>query len=255
MHDPGRHCHKNPEFCFGFGPDICDVAAPAFLRQNSWGFYHTIPDGGKVSVIIVVEGISAAGKTTWCRQHAAQYLIKESYPEKRPDRHADPIEAARLWTEWNVKRWSDAVAMEQAKGVAVCDTDPLKLHFSWALWQIGEAPEAEWLAQLRFTREAIGNRRLGFADCYLFKRIDPLAAQQQRDGDTTRLRPNFGLHLRLHSSLVRWYQTIAEVMPGRVVWDLPQTLPPIAATVDPHLYDLPLFDRFICLLPRVEQRP
>lgn len=132
---------------------------------------------GKVSMIIVVEGISAAGKTTWCRQHAAQNLIKESYPEKRPDRHADPSEAARLWTEWNSKRWSDALAMEQATGVAVCDTDPLKLHFSWALWQIGEAPEAEWLANLKFAREAIQNRRLGFADQYLFKRIDSQVAR------------------------------------------------------------------------------
>lgn len=206
-------------------------------------------------MIIVVEGISAAGKTTWCRQCAGHYLIQERYPEKRPDRHADPIEAGRLWTEWNAKRWSDAVAMEQTKGVAVCDTDPLKLHFIWALWQIGEAPEAEWLAQLAFTREAIHNRRLGFADLYLFKRIDPLLAQQQRDRDTARPRPNFGLHLRLHSSLVRWYQTIARVMPERLVWGLPQTLPPIEMTASHHRHDLALFDRFVGLLPRAEQSP
>lgn len=204
-------------------------------------------------MIIVVEGISAAGKTTWCRQHAAQYLIRESYPENRPDRHADPIEAARLWTEWNAKRWSDAVAMEQAKRVAVCDTDPLKLHFSWALWQIDEAPEAEWLAQLGFTREAIRDCRLGFADRYLFKTIDPLVAQHQRDRDTARLRPNFDLHLRLHSSLTRWYETIAKVMPERLVWDLPRTLPPIEVTADPLRHDLALFDRFIGMLPLAEQ--
>jgi hypothetical protein len=206
-------------------------------------------------MIIVVEGVSAAGKTSWCRQHAAQCLIKESYPENRPDSQADAVEAGRLWIEWNAKRWSDAVAMEQAKGVAVCDTDPLKLHFSWALWQTGEAPEVEWLAQLRFTREAIRTRRLGFADRYLFKRIDPLVAQQQRDRDTARPRPNFGLHLRLHSSLVRWYETITKVMPERLVWELPQTLPLIEATTSPHRHDLTLFDRFISLLPLAEERP
>jgi GTPase SAR1 family protein len=205
-------------------------------------------------MIIVVEGLSAAGKTTWCHRCAGEYLIKESYPEKRPDRNAGPSEAARLWTEWNAKRWSDAVAMERAKGLAVCDTDPLKLHFSWAMWQIGEASEAHWLAQLGFTREAIRNRRLGFGDRYLFKSINPLDAQQQRDRDTARPRPNFGLHLRLHRSLVRWYETIAKVMPERLVWELPQTLPPIEATVNPHRYDLTLFDRFIGMLPRTEQR-
>jgi hypothetical protein len=66
-------------------------------------------------MIIVVEGINAAGKTSWCRQNAAQHPIKESYPAERPDRHADAVEAGRLWTEWNAKRWADAVAMEQAK--------------------------------------------------------------------------------------------------------------------------------------------
>ncbi len=131
--------------------------------------------------------------------------------------------------------------MEHAKGLAVCDTDPLKLHFSWALWQVGEAPEAEWLAQLAFTREAIRNRRLGFADRYLFKRIDPLVAQHQRDRDAARPLPNFGLHLRLHNSLTRWYETIAKVMPERLSWELPQTLPPIETTANPHRYDLALF--------------
>jgi hypothetical protein len=124
-----------PEFCFGFAPDICHVAERALSATKPLDFYHIIPGGGKVGMIVVVEGISAAGKMTWCRQHAAQYLIKESYPENRPDRHADAVEAARLWTGWNAKRWTDAVAMEHVKGVAVCDTDPLKLHFSWALWQ------------------------------------------------------------------------------------------------------------------------
>lgn len=231
------------------------VAERAFLRQNPRTFYHIIPGRGKVSMIIVVEGISAAGKTTWCRQRAGEYLIKESYPEKRPDRQPDPGEAARLWTEWNAKRWSDAVAMERGRGLAVCDTDPLKLHFSWALWQVGEAPEGAWLAQLAFTQEAIRNRRLGFADRYLFKRINSQVAQQQRDLDTARSRPNFGLHLRLHSSLVRWYQTIAKGMPERLVWELPQTLPPIEATASPYRYDLALFDTFVGLLPRAEHRP
>lgn len=145
--------------------------------------------------------------------------------------------------------------MERTKGLAVCDTDPLKLHFSWGLWHVGEAREGEWLAQLAFTREAIRNRRLGFADRYVFKMIDSQVAQQQRDRDTAKPRPNFGLHLRLHTSLVRWYQTIAKVMPERLVWELPQSLPPIEATASPHRYDLALFDMFVSLLPGAEQRP
>lgn len=52
----------------------------------------------------------------------------------------NPVKWARLRTGWNAKRWYDTVAMEQAKGLAVCDKDPLTLHFYLALWQIGAAP-------------------------------------------------------------------------------------------------------------------
>ncbi|RWX81469.1 hypothetical protein EPK99_04035 [Neorhizobium lilium] len=201
-------------------------------------------------MIVVVEGISAAGKTTWCHQNAAQFLIKESYPEKRPDRQAGPGEAARIWTDWNAKRWSDAVAMERAQGVAVCDTDPLKLHFIWAMWQIGEVAESHWTAQLKFTRQALQDQRLGFADHYLFKKIDPDVAQAQKDHDAARSRPNFDLHLRLHASLVVWYETIEKVLSGRLNWELSETLPAAEHTPNPYRYDVSVFDRFIQMLPR-----
>jgi nicotinamide riboside kinase len=201
-------------------------------------------------MIVVVEGISAAGKTTWCQQHAAEYLIKESYPAKRPDRQAGPGDAARIWTEWNSKRWAEAVAMERAHGVAVCDTDPLKLHFIWAMWQIGEVAEPYWAAQLKFTRQAIQDERLGFADRYLFKKVDPDVAQAQRDHDAGRARPNFDLHLRLSGSLVIWYETLAEAMSGLVEWELTDGLPPLNDTTSPCRYDMSKFDRFIKMLPR-----
>ena len=93
-------------------------------------------------------------------------------------------------------------------GVAVCDTDPLKLHFIWAMRQIGEVAESHWTAQLKFTRQALYDRRLGFADRYLFKQISPDVAQAQRDHDASRSRPNFDLHLRLSSSLVRLVRNV-----------------------------------------------
>jgi nicotinamide riboside kinase len=201
-------------------------------------------------MIVVVEGISAAGKTTWCQQHAAQYLIRESYPDKRPNRQAGPGEAARIWTDWNSRRWSEAVAMERAHGVAVCDTDPLKLHFIWAMWQIGEVAEPHWIAQLKFTRQAFYDQRLGFADRYLFKKISPDVAQAQRDHDASRSRPNFDLHLRLSNSLVLWYETLATVIPCLVRWELPDGPPQADDAPNPFRYDVSMFDRFVQMLPR-----
>jgi hypothetical protein len=202
-------------------------------------------------MIIVVEGLSAAGKTTWCRQFASELLVPETYPEVRPDRDADARGAAKFWTEWNVKRWSKALETERDKGRAVCDTDPLKLHYTWALWQIGEAPKNYWRYQMEATRQALQNRQLGFADLYLVKRIDPLIARQQRERDTRRTRSNFDLHVRLQTSLHLWYEILGTVLPERVKWALPDNLP-VTQTISrssQHRYDIEVFDRLIAGLP------
>jgi hypothetical protein len=133
----------------------------------------------------------------------------------------DPIGAARFWVEQGERRWLAACAIERSKGYAVCDTDPLKLHYVWSLWQIGVARERYWQAECAATRDAIANGRLGFADTYLVKRIDTQLARQQRDADPTRSRRNFELHVKLHERLVAWYRVMEKVLPGAVIWNLP----------------------------------
>jgi hypothetical protein len=115
-------------------------------------------------MLVVVEGISAAGKTTWCQRHAAHRTIPETGPcDDAPDPALDPVGAARFWVEQGARRWMAARAMERLSGIAVCDTDPLKLHYVWSLWQIGVASERYWREQCVATRDAIANTRLGFA--------------------------------------------------------------------------------------------
>ncbi|ASP87092.1 hypothetical protein [Sinorhizobium meliloti] len=201
-------------------------------------------------MIIVVEGISASGKTTWCQKHGEGILVEERYPVPRPDRNADPMKAANAWTDWNARRWAQALELEGRQGIAVCDTDPLKLHFVWSLWQIGEAPEEHWLHQLQATRKAFLKRVLGFADLYLVQRIDPSIAFQQRDADKERHRPNFDLHLRLQNSLHAWYEAISKTTPATVKWALPSELPLLVSSVTDHRYDVAVFDRFVASLPR-----
>lgn len=142
-------------------------------------------------MIVVVEGISAAGKTTWCRSHAKPYLIPETFPDDRKAQPETGLATARYWTDWNAKRWRDALVMERARGHAVCDTDPLKLHYSWSLSQIGVLPKSQWDLQLQESRQAITERKLGFADAYFVKIIDPITARQQSDADPSRVRDRF----------------------------------------------------------------
>lgn len=200
-------------------------------------------------MILVVEGISASGKTTWCTRHGGQQVIAENGRfDNEPDRVADPLGAATFWAERNVDRWQAALAMEQRCGWSVCDSDPLKLHYIWSLWQIGEASERDWQVELAATRQTIANGRIGFADGYLVARIDPQRAREQALADSTRRRSRFELHVRLQTALLQWYGAIEQVLPGRVQFGLPERVPALQRLEG--RYVLEAFDQMIASLPR-----
>jgi hypothetical protein len=173
-------------------------------------------------MLVVVEGISAAGKTTWCHAHAAKLTVPETgtVPDA-PDRETDPAGAARFWNEHAARRWATAQRIERSFGVAVCDTDPLKLHYVWSLRRLQLASERAWQAERTATRRAVADARLGFADLYLVKRIEEATARSQRDEDRARRRRNFELHVRMIDWLTAWYEALETVLPGSVRWNLP----------------------------------
>jgi hypothetical protein len=204
-------------------------------------------------MIVVVEGVSASGKSTWCRKQGAHPVVPENGPvPDAPDRDKDPAAAARFWSERSASRWQAALALEQATGTAICDSDPLKLHYIWCLWQIGEAPEDHWRQEQAATRKTLCDRGIGFADAYFVHEIDPALARQRRDGDATRQRRNFALHIRLQPPLMAWYRTLGTALPGRVRFEFPQ-FPQIASDSGPgrHArYDVSLFDEMMAMLPQ-----
>ncbi|MFJ2334106.1 hypothetical protein [Pseudomonas helleri] len=53
----------------------------------------------------------------------------------------------------DVDRWQKALAMEDMSSWALCDSDPLKLHYIWSLWQIGEASEHPGRVRFGFPSE------------------------------------------------------------------------------------------------------
>lgn len=200
-------------------------------------------------MILVVEGISASGKTTWCTRHGGQQVIAENGRfDNEPDRVADPLGAATFWAERNVDRWQAALAMEQRCALAICDSDPLKLHYIWSLWQIGEASERDWQVELAATRQTIAGGRIGFADGYLVARIDPQRAREQALADSTRRRSKFELHVRLQDAVLKWYGAIEQVLPGRVQFGLPERMPTLQRLEG--RYALEAFDQMIASLPR-----
>ncbi|WP_150785038.1 hypothetical protein [Pseudomonas fluorescens] len=198
-------------------------------------------------MILVVDGISASGKTTWCARYGGQHVIPEhGRIEDEPDRLKDPVGAATFWAERNVDRWQAALIMEEKYSWALCDSDPLKLHYIWSLWQIGEASEHDWRLELAATRETIAQGRIGFADCYIVGRIDPQLARQRAQADSTRRRGKFELHVRLQTALLDWYSALDKVLPGRVRFGFPSEMPALE-NLDGR-YAVEAFDQMIASL-------
>jgi hypothetical protein len=171
-------------------------------------------------VIIVVEGPSGAGKTTWCRTHGGANALLEPLPD-----HAtiptEPQAASEFWVERNVARWGEVIARETRDGLVIVDTDPFKLHYVWTLFRTGQVSEVEWTMQRDVARDAFATGRYALADAFLVSNVDDATLRARRENDPSRTRRNFERHLLLRDALLRWYSAIDRLEPGRVVFGLP----------------------------------
>lgn len=207
-------------------------------------------------MIVVAEGISAAGKTTFARQFGEGRFVPE-IPVKGdlPGETANLDDHARFWTEHNVRKFQMALEIEHKHGFAICDTDPMKIHYSWCMERAGfHWPDKSAHARV-FVREAIAAGRLGFANLYLVKHIDPSVARAQKEGDPTRRRGNFEQHIALQPHLMEWFKATSEALPGRVRWEFPDRdallaeLQSKAPEEDPRRFDVSVLDALLERLP------
>lgn len=171
-------------------------------------------------MIIVVEGPSGAGKTTWCRTHAGAHALLEALPDLTAVPR-DPHAAARFWVERNVARWNDVLERERRDGLVVVDTDPFKLHYVWSRWRTGQATIEQWELERTTSREAFSAGRYALADVVLYADVDEATLRTRRASDPTRTRRNFESHVRLRESSLRWYRALDALDPGRVIFGLP----------------------------------
>jgi len=171
-------------------------------------------------VIIVVEGPSGVGKTTWCQTHAGSHALLEALPDHSTV-PTDARAAARFWVERNVARWEEVLLREARDGLVVVDTDPFKLHFVWTLFRTGQVSEVEWTMQRDAARDAFASGRYALADVFLVSDVDIDTLRARRDADPSRTRRNFERHVLLRDTLLRWYGAIDRLEPGRVVFGLP----------------------------------
>ncbi|MFF2082539.1 hypothetical protein ACFVVM_02130 [Nocardia sp. NPDC058176] len=202
-------------------------------------------------MIVAVEGPSAAGKTTWCRSAGLGFVAEYAPTGAEPD-GSDPVGQAAYWAGVNSRRWARALELEDATGVAVCDSDPLKLHYSWCLAAVGAAPLSRFEHELDAVRSAFAQRCLGFPDVVLLSIPDPPQLIAQRLGDPTRRRRHFDLHARLSEPLAEWYAALERLDSGRVIDGFPSALDlETLAPPRPDRYDLDRLDSLVDELPTV----
>ncbi|WP_298799454.1 hypothetical protein [uncultured Pseudonocardia sp.] len=200
-------------------------------------------------VIVVVEGPSAAGKTAWCRRHLPTFVHEYAPTGSEPD-GTNPAVQAAYWVAVNSRRWDQARLLEGEIGVAVCDGDPLKLHYSWCLSRVGAAPPARFDHELAQVRRAFAESALGLADLVLVSIPTVETLRSRRDADPTRRRRSFDLHARLGEHLRAWYEAVDALDPGRVIWDLPPGgLPAAMPRPRTTRSDVGVLDELIASLP------
>jgi hypothetical protein len=197
-------------------------------------------------VIVVVEGPTAAGKTTWCRRQVGRFVAECVTTGNEP---ADGQALARHWARVGMRRWAEAEELERADGVAYCDTDPVKLHYAWGMAALGLAPRARFDRELAVTRVAFRTGRLGFADAVLVGLPELETLQRQRDDDVTRRRRNFATHVQLREPLRQWYATLDRLDPGRVFWEFPADGVPKLPAPRPERTSVALLDSLVDSLP------
>jgi hypothetical protein len=207
-----------------------------YLYENGGVEEYTSP------MIIVVEGVSAAGKSSWASRYAPAVLNEIS---GSPSEEMDIAAVGQFWSDKQSERWQRGLKLEQLHGIACFDTDVLKIHYSWCLWQIGQSRREVWLANVLSSRERIAQKQLGFADLIVLLEPPEDVVRQQKANDRMRRRSNFEAHVRLSEPLRRWYMLLDALSPGRVAFNAHQTpeLRPIQLRED--RYSLQLFDALI----------
>jgi hypothetical protein len=219
------------------------------VRMSATGLFVGFADIKLGLVIVVVEGPSAAGKTTWCRSQPWPVVAEYSPTGNEPDGSDDALRAA-FWVGVNSARWQQAAELDVEHEVVLCDGDPMKLHYSWSLARIGAAPWSRFDCEFRHARAALADGRLGMADLVLVSVPPTDVLQARRAADTTRRRRSFDVHVELAAPLREWYTAVDQADPGAVVWGWPAGGVPLESPKGRRLGSPALLDRVVETLPR-----
>lgn len=193
-------------------------------------------------MLIVVEGVSAAGKTSWASRCAS--VVVDEITGQAPE-GIDVSALGQYWSGKQRERWQSGLMFEALHKRVCFDTDPLKVHYPWCLWQVGLGSREVWIANALATRECIANKQLGFADQIVLLEPAEDVVRLQKANDSRRRRSNFETNLRLREPLRRWYVLLEALSPKSVVFNAHQIQEMMPPKLRTDRYNLELFDALI----------
>jgi hypothetical protein len=198
-------------------------------------------------MIVAIEGASATGKTTWCRSHFADSCVPEA-PEnvEAPGLFGDPAEVGWFWVSHATGNWQKALAIEQERGIAVCDGDPFHLYFAWALWKTGFLPRKLFDIESALYRIAFEEQQIGFVDHVLWIEVPAEELHRRAEVDLTRRRKRHKMYLAIAPWMKTWFAERQRLLPA-TVHNLTDGLriEELASSPSAYRYDLALMDKLV----------
>lgn len=167
-------------------------------------------------MLIVIEGQSAVGKTTFLAPLPPEQVVAEEVLQIPAS--AGPLEALPYGVELNTRRWKRLVEAEARYGRAYADSDPLKLYYGFALVSVGELPREVFDEGWRLSAQAVAERKQGLVDHVVFLSAPPEKLAERKSGDASRRRGKFALHVRLGPAMEAYYAALERLRPGTVRW-------------------------------------
>jgi hypothetical protein len=176
-------------------------------------------------------------------------VVAEYAPTGREPDRRDEVRQAAYWAQVNAGRWQEALELDRRSQVVLCDSDPLKLHYSWSLARVGAASWSRFDHEVRHAQAAFAAGRLGLTDLVLVSIPSLEVLRQRQAGDHTRRRRSFDLHATLGEPLREWNRAVELADPGRVVWSFPTAGVPARADRRSQRSDPALLEQILEYLP------
>jgi deoxyadenosine/deoxycytidine kinase len=165
--------------------------------------------------VICLEGASAVGKTTTAgalRENHGAFVVPEV--NQLFQRPAD--EPAEWYFERQVERWQIALARSRIHELVVLDGDPFQpLWYNWA-YDFRDRQDLYFMES--FYEPRIQNKTAGFPDLYFILAASEAELRKRKASDEARQRRGFETHLKMIEPQRRYFQSMQDFSPHRVVF-------------------------------------